>query len=402
MRLIIVTDYPNINGGAGKVALESAIALVPHLESVHVFTTIGEVPDDLSSQVSISTLHQTKITEQPIKQSIIGGLWNKQAETAFSALLDDYNPKDTVVHIHSWRDGTTLSFVPEMIKRGFKFVVTAHDYGLACPLAGFYDERQQKVCDRKGLGVACVCARCTKGLFIKKSWFVLRHAYQVQKAGLPRALKHLIVVGPLNEQVVKPYLPNETKIHEVLNPIASENQGRAEAEKKSEFVYIGRLSPEKGCELPIRIAQEWHMPLRVVGSGVMEEELKQRYPKVHFEGWCNREKTVQILRQSRALIFPSVWYEAQGMVVDEAAANGVPVIVSDVTAAVDTVKKFQHGETFHSGDSDHLKTKMREFQNDDRIRDYSKNGYENYWKNPPTMESHIKKLLEVYSEVLVD
>ena len=52
MRIIIVTDYPNINGGAGKVALESAIALVPHVESVHVFTTIGEVPPELASQVS--------------------------------------------------------------------------------------------------------------------------------------------------------------------------------------------------------------------------------------------------------------------------------------------------------------------------------------------------------------
>jgi glycosyltransferase involved in cell wall biosynthesis len=400
MRLIIVTDYPNINGGAGKVALESAIALVPQLESVHVFTTIGDIPEDLKTKVSISTLHQTKITEQPMKQSIVGGLWNKEAEAAFSQLLDQYDPKETVVHIHSWRDGTTLSFVPEMRRRGFNFVVTAHDYGLSCPLAGFYDERQQKVCDRKGLSAACICARCTNGLFIKKSWFVLRHAYQVHKAHLPAALKHLIVVGPLNERIIRPYLPKETKIHEVLNPIASANLGRSEAELNQEFVYIGRLSPEKGCELPIRIAHDSYIPLRVVGSGVMEAELREKYPSIKFEGWCDRERTVQILRESRALVFPSVWYEAQGMVVDEAAANGIPVIVSNVTAAVDTVEKFKHGCTFISGDAGHLKTRMREFENDDRIRDFSKNGYENYWKNPPTMESHTERLLEVYSEVL--
>jgi len=107
MRIIIVTDYPNINGGAGKVALESAIALVPHVESVHVFTTIGEVPPELASQVSISTLGQSKVTELPLSESMIGGLWNKQAAQAFSDLLDGYDPADTLVHIHSWRDATT-------------------------------------------------------------------------------------------------------------------------------------------------------------------------------------------------------------------------------------------------------------------------------------------------------
>lgn len=400
MRLIVVTDYPNVNGGAGKVALESAMALVPHLESVHVFTTIGKVPEELSEKVSISTLNQVKITEQQMKQSIVGGLWNREVESAFSKLLDGHDPSDTVIHIHSWRDGTTLSFVPEMMKRGFKFVVTAHDYGLACPLAGFYDERAGKICTRKGLGAACVGARCTNGLFVKKSWFVLRHAYQVHKAHLPAKLKHLIVVGPLNERVMRPYLPDSTRIHHVSNPISVDDLGRSEAEKSKTFVYIGRLSPEKGCELPIRLAQEWGFPMRVVGSGVMEEELRSKYPKVTFEGWCDREKTVQILRESRALIFPSVWYEAQGMVVDEAAANGIPVIASNVTAAMDTIEKYKHGVGFETSDPVDLGRWIDEFSDDALVREYSTQGYENYWKNPPTMDSHVAKLLEVYSEVL--
>ena len=42
MNIIIVTDYGLINGGASKVALESAIELTEQVDQVHVFFTIGE------------------------------------------------------------------------------------------------------------------------------------------------------------------------------------------------------------------------------------------------------------------------------------------------------------------------------------------------------------------------
>ena len=402
MRIIIVTDYPNINGGAGKVALESAIALVPHVESVHVFTTIGEVPPELASQVSISTLGQSKVTELPLSESMIGGLWNKQAAQAFSDLLDGYDPADTLVHIHSWRDATTLSFVPDMIRRGFKFVVTAHDYGLACPIAGFYNERKQSACTLRGMSLGCVCTRCTNGQFVRKTWFVARHAMQVHRAKLPAKLKHLIVIGKLNERVMTPYLKKSAKVHLVENPISVQPILRSEAETSDTFVYIGRLSPEKGVSLALEAATAGGFKIRVVGSGVQETELKAKFPNVQFEGWCDKEKTQEILRTARALLFPSLWYEGQPLIVDEAAANGVPVIVSDISAAKEAVDDYCHGLAFRSGNLDSLISKMRLMLDDNRVRDFSKNGHEKYWNDPHTMERHIKKLLAVYSEVLSD
>ena len=139
MRVIVVSDYAMVNGGAGKVALESARALAEVCEKVTVFTSIGEPAAFLldHENLEVVSLGQQKVTDQSYFKSALGGLWNKDAAAKFAQVLDDHDPKDTVIHIHSWRDGLTLSFMPEVFRRGFKFVFTVHDYRLACPLAGF-------------------------------------------------------------------------------------------------------------------------------------------------------------------------------------------------------------------------------------------------------------------------
>ena len=109
-----------------------------------------------------------------------------------------------------------------------------------------------------------------------------------------------------------------------------------------------------------------------------------------------------ILQDARALIFPSVWYEVQGMVVDEAAAFGIPVIVSDVTAAVEAVDRFKHGSVFESGNVEALVRRIKEFQHNDVVKSFSLAGYENYWNNPSTMQNHVSALLQVYDLVLAE
>ncbi|MEI8283071.1 MAG: glycosyltransferase, partial [Armatimonadota bacterium] len=348
MNVIIVTDYGLINGGASKVALESALALTEHVDQVHVFFTIGEAASVLkeNSKLRITQLNQKKVTEQPISKSILAGLWNKVVAQEFSKVLDQYDPKDTIVHVHSWRDGTTLSFIPEVKRRGFKLIFTAHDFGLACPIAGFFDHRSNSICGLKGLSRQCLQSNCTNTSIVKKTWFSLRHHLQVQRAHMPSDLKHLITVSSLSEKVLDPYLADGTKIHHVANPIPIEQAPRVAAEKNKTYAFVGRFSPEKGALIAAEAAQKAGVPIMFIGTGVQSPDIQPLCPEAQLLGWKKPEEVKEILQKARAIIFPSVWYEVQGMVVDEGAAMGIPVIVSDVTAAVEAVEKFRHGLTF--------------------------------------------------------
>jgi glycosyltransferase involved in cell wall biosynthesis len=404
MNIIIVTDYGLVNGGASKVALESAMALTDHVDQVHVFFTVGEAANILKEtpKLRITQLNQKKVTEQPISKSILAGLWNKEVEREFSKVLDLYDPKDTIVHVHSWRDGTTLSFIPEVKKRGFKLVFTAHDFGLACPIAGFFDHRTNTVCAYKGLSRQCLQSKCTNTTIVKKTWFSLRHSLQVQKAHMPSDLKHLITVSELSKRVLNPYLSDGTKIHQVPNPIPVEKEPRVIAEKNKSYAFVGRYSPEKGALLAAEAAQKAGVPIMFIGTGAQEAEIRPICPEAQLLGWRKPEEVREKLQKARAIIFPSVWYEVQGMVVDEGAAMGIPVIVSDVTAAVEAVNKFRHGVLFDSGSVDALVRRIQEFEHDDVIESLSKAGYKNYWKTPASMDRHIKTVLQVYEEILLD
>ena len=404
MNVIIVTDYGLINGGASKVALESAMALTEHIEQVHVFFTIGEVASALKEtpRLRITQLNQTKVTDRPVTQSVHSGLWNKEAAREFSKVLDLYDPKDTIVHVHSWRDGTTLSFIPEVQRRGFHLVFTAHDFGLACPIAGFFDHRTNSICHLKGLSSQCLKSKCTNTSIVKKSWFSLRHSLQITTAHMPTNLKHLITVSALSEKVLHPYLNDGTKIHFVPNPIPVERGSRVKAEQNESYAFVGRFSPEKGALIAAKAAQLASVPIMFIGSGPEGTEIRPICPEAQQLGWRKPAEVRMILQDARALIFPSVWYEVQGMVVDEAAAFGIPVIVSDVTAAVEAVDRFKHGSVFESGNVEALVRRIKEFQHNDVVKSFSLAGYENYWNNPSTMQNHVSALLQVYDLVLAE
>lgn len=404
MKVIIVSDYAMVNGGAGKIALESARALAEVVDEVTVFTAIGEPAHFLleKENLKVITLGQKPVTAQSYQNSIIGGLWNKEAQRRFAKLLDAHDPKETVIHVHSWRDGLTLSFMPEVEKRGFKFVFTVHDYGLVCPTAGFYNHRTKSICPHRGCSKECLQTACTSRSFVKKTWFVTRHFFQIHRAHMPANLKHLIVIGPLTEKILTPYMSEGAKIHMVPNYTDVSKSPRIEAEKNKVLAYVGRYSPEKDPVTAAKAAHIANFPIMFIGTGPLNEDIRFANPEVHMRGWRDSDEVQSLLREARGMVFPSVWYEGQPLVIDEAAALGLPVIISDVSAATYSVEKYRHGLTFEASNVDALVRRIKEFEHDDVVKSFSEAGYNNYWKNPSTMKVHIESLLKVYEQVLAD
>jgi glycosyltransferase involved in cell wall biosynthesis len=404
LNVVILTDYAYVNGGAGKVALESALALTKAVDHVYLFTAVGEIPESLKTveNLSVTSLGQHKVTEMPMIEAITKGLWNREAEQKFSELLSKLSPADTVIHLHSWRDALTVSPLTMAIKMGFKVVVTCHDFGVACPLAGFFDERHRKVCHERGLGMGCLTKSCTAGSYVKKSWFVARHAIQAGRGRTPSAIKHFIFVSSFSAQVLDTYLPETAKRHFVRNPISVPQQARANPAGSNSLVFVGRFSPEKGPDVAALAAYKTKTHIRFVGTGSLPEKIRELNPDAELMGWRSPSEVAEIVRGARALVFPSIWYETQGMVVDEAAANGVPAIVSDCTAAVDTVTRLGSGLTFPAGSVEGLVDRINQLKSDELVEKLSKSGYDSYWASPPTMDAHLEELLKVYSEVLAD
>jgi glycosyltransferase involved in cell wall biosynthesis len=110
------------------------------------------------------------------------------------------------------------------------------------------------------------------------------------------------------------------------------------------FLYLGRLSEEKGVDTILRAWRPGHRTLLVAGSGPEEDRLRAMAPPgVVFLGSVDGSAVPGLLRRARALLLPSIWYEGQPRVVLEAYAAGVPVVASDIGGLPELVEDGRSG-----------------------------------------------------------
>ena len=117
------------------------------------------------------------------------------------------------------------------------------------------------------------------------------------------------------------------------------------------FVYLGRLSEEKGVGTLLRVWERLDRKLMIVGEGPEGERLRQHAPPtVEFTGAVDPRRANDLLRGARAVLVPSISHEAAGKVVPEAYAAGVPVIVSDLGGLPEIVRPDMTGLVLPAGD----------------------------------------------------
>ncbi|MCC6639450.1 glycosyltransferase [Candidatus Falkowbacteria bacterium] len=112
--------------------------------------------------------------------------------------------------------------------------------------------------------------------------------------------------------------------HVVYPPVDVHNYTNA-SKKENYFVMVGRLRPYKKFDLAIQAFNRLKLPLKIIGTGEQEQELKKLAgPTIEFLGHLNEEQKREVVSKARAFINPQV--EDFGITAVEALAAGTPVI----------------------------------------------------------------------------
>ena len=126
----------------------------------------------------------------------------------------------------------------------------------------------------------------------------------------------------------------------------------------STFLYVGRLSEEKGITtLKKAIEKNNALKVTVVGTGPQEEELS--HSNFNHLGKQSLESVFNQMQKHMVLVMPSIWYEGFPMTLVEAYANGLPVIASRIGALEELVEHQVTGLLFEAGNCDSLVQTMQ-------------------------------------------
>jgi glycosyltransferase involved in cell wall biosynthesis len=117
------------------------------------------------------------------------------------------------------------------------------------------------------------------------------------------------------------------------------------------LLFLGRMSPDKGCHRAIDVAVTAGLPLKIAGKRRerAEREYFDEYVRPHLNdrieylGEVTHGEKVELLQDARATLFPIEWEEPFGLVMIESMACGTPVVATRYGAVPEVIEDGRSG-----------------------------------------------------------
>jgi glycosyltransferase involved in cell wall biosynthesis len=355
--VIIVYDTGYIEGGAGKVAIHTALSLAEKTKlNIYYFCATGPVCDELlNSRVKCTCLNLLDINHREKTDTFFSGIFSRKVYSAFLNYLHGFSPEDTVIHIHGWTHSLSSAIFKAINISGIARIITLHEYFLVCPNGGFFNYKKGEICHYRPLSRKCIQCNCDKRNYIQKLWRVVRQKRQNRYI---RKDENFIYLSPLSKAIIEQYYP-KAHYYSYPNEIEPFSYHANPDTQGDAFLYLGRLAPEKGVEDFCQAVVKGNFHGIVIGDGELSNELKTKYPSIEFLGWMNKDQINSVLPRVKALVFPSRWYEVSPLTVPEMLHSGITCIVSDCNAAKDEITEGVNGYIYKAGDVEDLQQVMK-------------------------------------------
>jgi glycosyltransferase involved in cell wall biosynthesis len=173
--------------------------------------------------------------------------------------------------------------------------------------------------------------------------YTVHHTFEPGLAEFYRGYPHISYVTISNFQRERLHLPRIRTIHHGIDlslyPLR---------ERKQDYLsFLGRIAPAKGTHLAIEVAKKAGMPLKIAGEiqplykNYWETQVKPMVDGrfIEYVGEVGMEEKIELLGNSRAMLFPVQWDEPFGLVMIEAMACGTPVLALPGGSVREVVKE---------------------------------------------------------------
>ena len=362
-RLLSINNYHYRRGGADIVYLEHA-AMFEQLGWASAHFAMRH-PRNLPSPWSEHFVDEIELGGQytfaeKVSKSL-KVIYSLEARRKLDRVIQDFRP--TIAHLHNIYHHLSPSILHTLRDRGVPVVLTAHDLKIACPnyrmLSG------GEICERckGGRYHNVVLRRCVHGSLPASILVSMEATLHSMLETYRRHVDRIVVPSRffLDKFVEWGWSPGKfTYIPNFVDSQALE----PDFEAGGYILYFGRLSKEKGLDTLVHAAAAAAVPLKIAGTGPDEEQVRSTAAAlgadVDFLGFRSGKDLHDLIRQSRAVVLPSEWYENAPLSVLESFALGKPVMGARIGGIPELIEPGSTGWLFDSGNREMLAELLRE------------------------------------------
>lgn len=311
-----------------------------------------------------------------------------------------------LMHVHNFFPLLTPSIFDASYDKGIPSVLTLHNYRLIHPgglliNAGEIDERSVK-----GSAYECVLDGVYRDSILQTLVVAHMIEYHRRRGTWKQKVDRFIALTEFaRKKFMEGGIPGEkisVKPNFVQDPLAGADGNIHQ--KDDYFIFIGRISREKGIETLVETWKRYDVPAKVYifGDGPLLELLKKETGDSEYIVWMghrSRDEVFRFLKKAKALLFPSIWYEGFPMTIVEALSFGTPVISTNIGSQSEIIDDGSTGLHMDVKNQEELYTKIMELiENRDWAQQLSRNARKEY-EQKYTPEKNLEQLTAIYDEL---
>lgn len=294
----------------------------------------------------------------------INAIYNSSSKQQIAEEIASFKPD--VIHIHNLFFLASPSVLFAAHESRIPVIFTLHNFRLICCNAFLLRNHAIcELCTQKTMPLSGIKYKCYRSSHVQSAlvtaitsvhkligtWKHKVHTYialtEFGKAKLFNSSLHL----PEGQMVVVPNFVSDAGIG---------NEAR-----QNFFLFVGRISPEKGVALLLECFSNLpQQNIVIAGDGPEKEELEKKYsnlPNIKFYGQQSKAQVFALMKQTKAMIAPSIWFEGLPFTIIEALSTGTPVIASRLGAMTEIIQDGYNGFHFESGNADDLRKAVLRF-----------------------------------------
>ncbi|WP_432192850.1 glycosyltransferase [Streptomyces sp. bgisy027] len=289
--------------------------------------------------------------------------WNPAVRTELAARLRTERPD--VVHVHNVFPLLSPAVLAACADAGVPAVATLHNYTQVCPPGTLQrDGRPCTECVGSAAPLPAVRHGCYRNS--RLATVPLAVSLSVNRRRWWSGVERFLCISAAQRDVlVRSGMPAERLVvkHNFVPDPDDRRSGAGE-----HVLYLGRLAQAKGVRLlmtawdEVAAAGGVGVPLVIAGTGPLEQEVTAwaaGRDDVRFVGLYDTAECRKAIARSVAVVAPSTWLEAFGLVVVEAMAAGVPVVAAGHGAFVELVEDGVTGLLHRPGEPGSLASCIR-------------------------------------------